>query len=101
MTYDEAEKMVADNLHLTSEYSKIPAFPFYLRHLFIAPIGADSEVKSNVYNACLTNGFNNKDALDSLGLTGKDYEVLIMGFDGKFTSPYPLEKYLEELQYKS
>ena len=101
MTFEEAEQMVADNLHITSTHSRLHDFPFYLKDLIIAPADADYETKMKVYNEWLSNGQNNRDALVSLALFNSEYDVLIMGFDGKLTSPYSLEKYLEESQYKS
>jgi len=101
MTFELAEKMVADNLYITSTHSRLQDFPYYLKDLVIVPVDADLETKMKVYNECLSNGQNNRDALISLGLFDKEQDVMIMGSDGKSTSPYSLEKYLEEAQYKS
>ena len=101
MTYDDAEIMVADNLHLAEQFSPLKEFPFYVHCLIIVPAESDASVQTKVYKAYVENGGDNKEALSSTGTTGDDFEVFIIGANAGSAQIMLLEKYLEALHYKS
>ncbi|HUM53076.1 MAG TPA: hypothetical protein PK431_14725 [Chitinophagales bacterium] len=101
MNYKEAAEKLKNNLKITGDYGKVILLPFYIKSLVVAPKKGDLKETMDVYSECKFNGYDNKNALITLGLFSTDLDVFIIAIEGGSYIIKPLDDYLNELDNES
>lgn len=82
LTYEEAEKIVLDNLKKIKGFSKLKIWPYHLRYLLITPTSPEIETMGKIITVCRENNCTNKEALINLSIFDNNtFDVYIVGVD--------------------